>query len=214
MQTQSTAFPARSVEPFCATPNRSEEILLELPQALLVLLPDRSLVFANASAEDLLTDGFAREIDGRLTRIGQLDAPLIEDLLRRTGAGHGTQAGLWFREMQAGWVSASRVPPAITGNTDWPPESVLLLIHLDEPKLTQPARVEALCERCGLTPTERYVLLLLADGMVPQEIARQLAVQVCTIRTHIRNLLGKTRWPSLMHLVRQVGSTAPLEGCM
>jgi DNA-binding NarL/FixJ family response regulator len=65
-----------------------------------------------------------------------------------------------------------------------------------------------------LTRTERYVLLLLADGMAAQDVARQLALLVSTIRTHIRNLLGKTRSPSLMQLVRQLGSTTPPAACM
>lgn len=214
MLTHSTAFPINTFKPFCALPNRSEQILLELPQALLVLLPDRQLVFANEKAESLLASGYARDIHRRLISIGQLRAPLIEDLLRLAQYGHGARAGLWFPKLQTGWLNASRVPPGITSSTDWPPDSLLLLIHLDEPKLTQPARIDALCQQCGLTRTERYVLLLLADGMAAQDIARQLVLQISTVRTHIRNLLSKTHSPSLMQLVRQVGSTDQLEACL
>lgn len=222
MLTTTTAFRAEPLPPptsFTAfTPfkaphsaaNRAEQVLLELPQALLVLQADRQLLFANENATELLARGHGRVQEGRLMAVGQLAAPFLEDLLEHARDGHRAETGLWFREWQTGWLSVSRVPPGITRSADWPADSLLLLIHLDEPKLTQPARIDALCQQCGLTRTERYVLLLLADGMPAQDIARQLAVQVSTIRTHIRNLLGKTCTPSLMQLVRQVGSTQPL----
>lgn len=193
--------------------NRAEQILLELPQALLVLRPDRRLVFTNAKAEQLLHSGHAQDSGGRLMAVGQLTALAIEDLLHAAQLGHAAQAGLWFPTLQTGWLSVSRVPSGIANSTDWPLDSLLLLVHLDEPKLTQPARIDALCQQSGLTQTERYVLLLLADGMAAQDIARQLALQISTIRTHIRNLLGKTRSPSLMQLVRWLGSTQAPEAC-
>jgi len=213
MQTHSTVSTSGTLKPAFSAANRPEQILLDLPQALLVLLPDRRLLFANSSAEVLLVNGYARDIGGRLMSIGQLSARFLEDLLRRALDGHGAQAGVWFPELQTGWLSASRMPFGISNSTGWPADSMLLLIHLDEPKLTQQARIDALCQQCGLTRAERYVLLLLADGMAAQDVARQLALQVSTIRTHIRNLLGKTRSPSLMQLVRQLGSTAPLSVC-
>ena len=211
MLTTSIPVSVRSFQSAGAVPNRSEQILLELPQALMVLRPDCQLVFANANARALLESGRAHDLEGRLIGIGQLGASPLEALLRRAQEGNGARVGLWFPAMRTGWLSASPVPTSITGSADWPSDSLLLLVHLDEPGLSQPARIEALCQRCGLTRTERYVLLLLADGMVAQEIARQLALRISTVRTHIRNLLGKTRSPSLMQLVRQVGSTEPLE---
>lgn len=42
-----------------------------------------------------------------------------------------------------------------------------------------------------LTPREREVLLLLADGMQPEEIAGKLFIEVTTVRTHIYRLRGK-----------------------
>jgi DNA-binding CsgD family transcriptional regulator len=213
MLTYSTDHPESTFRPFFAQPNLTEQILLDLPQAILVLLPSRKLVFANANAEVLLARGLARDGHGCLTKLGQLGATPIDELLRRAHDGRGTQIGLWFPNMQTGWLNASRIPSGIASGADWPQESLLLLIHLDEPKLSQPARIDALCERHGLTRTERYVLLLLADGMPAQDIARQLALRISTVRTHVRSLLGKTGLPSLMQLVRQVGSTEPLEAC-
>lgn len=43
----------------------------------------------------------------------------------------------------------------------------------------------------SLTPREREVLLLLADGLQPEEIAGKLFIGVTTVRTHIYRLRGK-----------------------
>jgi DNA-binding NarL/FixJ family response regulator len=42
-----------------------------------------------------------------------------------------------------------------------------------------------------LTPREREVLLLLAEGMQPEDIADKLYIGVTTVRTHIYRLRGK-----------------------
>jgi DNA-binding NarL/FixJ family response regulator len=42
-----------------------------------------------------------------------------------------------------------------------------------------------------LTPREREVLLLLAQGMQPEDIAIKLFIEVTTVRTHIYRLRGK-----------------------
>ncbi|WP_225101004.1 response regulator transcription factor [Streptomyces sp. CoH27] len=44
----------------------------------------------------------------------------------------------------------------------------------------------------GLTTRETEVLLLIADGLSNQEIARRLHVSTATVKTHINNLFAKT----------------------
>ncbi|MFJ9247329.1 response regulator [Streptomyces sp. NPDC101776] len=44
----------------------------------------------------------------------------------------------------------------------------------------------------GLTARETEVLLLIADGLTNQEIARKLHVSTATVKTHINNLFAKT----------------------
>ncbi|MFD7706048.1 response regulator [Streptomyces sp. NPDC059785] len=61
-----------------------------------------------------------------------------------------------------------------------------LLERLSEP---EPAVVEEAPD--GLTAREAEVLVLIADGLSNQEIARRLHVSTATVKTHINNLFAK-----------------------
>ncbi len=51
-----------------------------------------------------------------------------------------------------------------------------------------------------LTPRQREVLTLLADGATDQEIARQFHTSVSTVQSHVQNLLLKTRTQTRLQL--------------
>lgn len=54
----------------------------------------------------------------------------------------------------------------------------------------------------GLSPREREVLQLLAEGASARRIARQLHISVKTVETHRRNILAKLELDSVADLVR------------
>ncbi|MFF1544863.1 response regulator [Streptomyces sp. NPDC058291] len=56
-----------------------------------------------------------------------------------------------------------------------------------EPEPAEPAVVPD-----GLTTREAEVLVLIADGLSNQEIARRLSVSTATVKTHINNMFTKT----------------------
>jgi DNA-binding NarL/FixJ family response regulator len=64
-----------------------------------------------------------------------------------------------------------------------------LLERLSEPAPQQAPPAEA---PDGLTARETEVLLLIAEGLSNQEIARKLHVSTATVKTHINNLFAKT----------------------
>jgi DNA-binding NarL/FixJ family response regulator len=63
-----------------------------------------------------------------------------------------------------------------------------LLERLSQPD-PKPAAAEA---PDGLTARETEVLVLIAEGLTNQEIARRLHVSTATVKTHINNLFAKT----------------------
>jgi DNA-binding CsgD family transcriptional regulator len=191
-----------------ASKSRVEQVLAGLPHPLMVLRADRRLVFGNPGAERLFADGLASQSSQHLMSLGQLNASRLEGLLRLAGGDTPARAGLWFSPgLRTGWMSVSS---AGATQGEWPDGALLLMVHLDQPDLAQGARIDALCQQCRLTPTERYVLMLLADGLSVEAAAQQLGLKLSTLRTHVRNLLGKTQAPSLMQLLRWLGSAAPL----
>ena len=187
---------------------RPREVLGALPQPLLVLRPDGRLLFSNAGAEPLLAGALEA---GRLMGLGQLSAAQLGELLARACAGSPSRTGLWFMPTLAtGWLHAARLAPAIAHAADWPEDSVLVSVHLDQPDLTQAARIDVLTRQCRLSRAERHVLLLLADGEPVEAVARHLSLRVSTVRTHVRGLLGKTQASSLMQMLRWTGSAQAL----
>ncbi|MFE5401451.1 response regulator [Streptomyces sp. NPDC056580] len=60
-------------------------------------------------------------------------------------------------------------------------------------RLSEPAPAAAVTEAPdGLTAREAEVLVLIAEGLTNQEIARRLHVSTATVKTHINNLFAKT----------------------
>lgn len=187
------------------------EVLDALPQPLLVALPDRRVLFANPSAERLLAEGLWQARADHLMAIGQLDAQRLAETLTMAAAGSSSRTGLWFTpHLSTGWLQVSPLAGSIARASGWPTHALLLVIHLDQPALTQAARIEAITRQCRLSPAERHVLLLLADGEPVEAASRHLGLCVSTVRSHVRSLLGKTQAPSLMQLLRWAGSARTL----
>lgn len=74
---------------------------------------------------------------------------------------------------------------------------LLLLISIKIQPQHDPARPES-----KFTPAEQRVAALIAEGLPPREIARQLALSVHTVRSHLKRLLAKTGVHSQAALVR------------
>ncbi|WP_329320825.1 MULTISPECIES: response regulator transcription factor [unclassified Streptomyces] len=82
------------------------------------------------------------------------------------------------------------VESVLSGNAGLSPSvQRRLLERLSQPEAPSPAPVEP---PDGLTARETEVLLLIAEGLTNQEIARKLHVSTATVKTHINNLFAKT----------------------
>jgi len=206
---QAIATPAAASPHFSFDANSllPETMLCALPLPLMVMLADRSITFINDAAQLLAAEGLIRVRDGRLWQLGQLEAEPLDKLLSMAACGSASRKELWFSPSLAiGWLHLAPLSAPIQHVAHWPEQSLLLAVHLDQPALTQAARIDALTRRFRLTRAERHVLLLLADGEPVEATSRHLGLSVSTVRTHVRNLLGKTQSASLMQLLRWTGS--------
>ncbi len=85
-------------------------------------------------------------------------------------------------------------------------ERPLVLATLFDPRTMRELDPFALGDIFGMTPTEGRVAALLAQGLTAQVIADQLGNSICTVRTHLRNVmrkLGAVRQADAVRLLRQ-----------
>lgn len=183
-----------------------------LPQAVLLAQEDRAVLASNPVARRLIDEGSIRLSEGRLTVLGQIGVLQLSRLLAQAASGGALDCAIWFeRSLATGQLHLSRSRHHLTDLPGFPSSNpVLLVVQVDQPALTQCARIDALAQKCRFSPTERHVLMLLADGMTVELAARHLSLQLSTVRSHVRNLLGKSQAPSLMQLLRWTGSAQAL----
>ncbi len=76
------------------------------------------------------------------------------------------------------------------------------IVVTDRARLPQPALVDALASRCGLTPSERRVLEGIVNGQRVADIAERHGVSEGTVRTQLKAVFAKTQTHSQAELVR------------
>lgn len=178
-----------------------------LPAPMLVTTVDRRLLTQNGAARQLLAEGWVVQRSGYLMSVGQLEAHQLMPLLQNAARRNASKTPLWMPStLITGWLQVSPFLPGAPAADN----GLLLIVHLDQPRLAQTARIDALSHQYRLSQTERQVLLLLADGESVEAAATLLGVRVSTVRSHVRNLLGKTQAPTLMQLLRWTGSASAL----
>jgi two-component system, NarL family, response regulator DevR len=75
----------------------------------------------------------------------------------------------------------------------------------------QSARLAEAVERSGLTQREREVLGFMLQRLTNAQIANELFIELPTVKTHVRNILGKLGLRSRRDLFAPTGRTAPRE---
>src|SRR5438067_2317459 len=90
-----------------------------------------------------------------------------------------------------------------------PPEELMAAVravgnggeYLD-PRLRPLVLARSATERAGvLSPREREVLHLLADGMNGEQVAERLVISTETVRTHVRNAMAKLEANTRVHAI-------------
>jgi len=84
----------------------------------------------------------------------------------------------------------------------------LLLFGLNQVK--DPLAIQLYASACGLTPAETRVLLGLAEGLLPKQIASKHAVLLSTVRTQISSIRDKTGTRRLADLMQALVCLPPI----
>jgi DNA-binding CsgD family transcriptional regulator len=75
------------------------------------------------------------------------------------------------------------------------------ILFIDDPDRPVPAGISGLCRAFGLTPRETDIVLLLAAGQGPAEIAARLGISLGNVRGHLNRIFAKTGTGSQAQLV-------------
>jgi DNA-binding CsgD family transcriptional regulator len=137
-------------------------------------------------------------------------APASEaEQARMTRAVEGAHAGQWsLVRLGAGAASLSiAVFPLRHGERTSGPLA-LLLFGLSQSQ--EPLAIQLYAGSCGLTPAETRVLLGLAEGLVPKQIASKHDVLLSTVRTQISSIRDKTGTRRLSDLMQALVSLPPI----
>jgi len=131
------------------------------------------------------------------------------DHARLAKAVEGAHAGQWsLVRLGAGATTVSiAVFPLFHGERDTGPLA-LLLFGLNQNQ--EPLAIQLYAGSCGLTPAETRVLLGLAEGLVPKQIASKHEVLLSTVRTQISSIRDKTGTRRLGDLMQALVSLPPI----
>ena len=154
-----------------------------------IITPDGTTVSASADWSRLVRLLAMKAVDPRRAREeGQVVAEFLREVCRRLNKTDGSAADLVDLEYETPWgrfrVRAYRLPNPQPGR----PENVGLLIGRFEPRALALARGTGASK---LTPQQREVALLLAEGKSNQEIARSLALTFNTASYHVKQVFAR-----------------------
>jgi DNA-binding CsgD family transcriptional regulator len=74
-----------------------------------------------------------------------------------------------------------------------PSDQPMIFLSIRTQARTDDLAMEPLIEAFHLTPAQAKVVMGLASGLVPKEIARRMDVSTHTVRTHLRAVYGKLK---------------------
>lgn len=142
-------------------------------------------------------------------RLAVLAAPSEADQARLVKAVQGAHTGHWsLVRLGAGAAMLSIAVSPLFPNERSTGPLALLLFGLSQNK--EPLTIELYARSCGLTPAETRVLLGLAEGLVPKQIATKHEVLLSTVRTQISSIRDKTGTRRLGDLMQALVCLPPI----
>lgn len=177
-----------------------EAALEHMPQAIALLDSAGHILYANAQAESLFSQGTGPIAHKRrLTAADSRDAARIKEALSKCAQGEGVGLKLENPALGKSWA-ASFTPLRASAPGGEPGARILLLVaDLDR------APTHALpqfAQLYRLTPAETRVLQQLLEPRGTQDIAEALKISIKTLRIHLSNLFAKTGTANQRELVR------------
>ena len=205
---EGTVCPAPNVSRSATVWHWLAAALDELDYGILLLSNGLGTFYVNYAAKVELDGTHPLQLVGSMlhARLPQDAAPLRHAVDQASARGLRRLLTLGERQHQ---TSVSIVPLGDGG-----PAAGAVLIVLGKSAVCESLSMEGFARAHGLTCAETRVLIELARGTRPSDIACQLGVAISTIRTQIGSVRTKTGAPSIRALLRQLSVLPPLKGIL
>jgi DNA-binding CsgD family transcriptional regulator len=188
-----------------------EQAFDSLNRGVVLLQPDGRCFYYNDRAKRFLdmNDGLIQYRDGR---IGCQDAEAEADLYRALlmagktaqmkGSSPGDIIAVPRRSSALPW--SLMIAPIPASALDFGYSNGAVVVFIVDPEQKPVISVAGLRAVLGLTASEARVAIALAEGLSPEEIAKLHGNAILTVRTHLRNAMGKAGVSRLAELVALV----------
>ena len=165
-------------------------------QPLYALRAAGFVVHANGAGQALLADaGVMHTHNGQLLGVGNLTGATWTWALNFGLSGVHRPLPFWWLAhdgVRNGVVHIAPLAYTSPLSECWAAARLLMTVELEDSQQRKTARLAAAARRYGLTSTETSVLGHLRNGLSPEAVAGELAVQLSTVRSHVRHLMEKT----------------------
>lgn len=165
------------------------------------------VAFANrAAVRECTRLALMRIEDAQVAVLALADAAARSRLADAVAAAHGGQWSMVRLGSGATALSIAVFPLCPRERSTGP--LALLLFGLSGKH--EPLAIQLYAKSCGLTPAETRVLLGLAEGLVPKQIATRNDVLLSTVRTQISSIRDKTGTRRLADLMQALVTLPPI----
>ena len=185
-------------------------MLDEVDYGLMLVTPSGGLRYANQLAlRSLAGHGWLRLTEGRVGAAKSAEQTLMRAALGE--AARGLRRLLSFKS--GGQSSSVAVLPMSADDADESGEPLVMLVLGKQPA-NENLTLEFFARTQKLTAAESTVLHGLCGGLQPKEIARQVGVQISTVRSQIGSIRIKTESTSIRDLINKVAALPPITPAM
>jgi DNA-binding CsgD family transcriptional regulator len=185
----------RSLEERIAT---LEATLENLSTGVIFLDAQRRILHANRAAEEIFArTGKLLTTPAMLWGAGRIESQRLAKIIDESSG------AITLVRRETGWPLAVRAlrMPAVDGLATPARRTTTTILFINDPSRLVSGGVSGLCAAFGLTPRETDIVVLLAAGKGPAEVAATLGISLGNVRGHLSRIFGKTGTATQAQLV-------------
>ena len=183
-----------------------ETSLDDLSTGVIFLDAHRRVLHANSAAEEIFArTGKLLTTPATLWGGGGIESRRLASIIEESSG------AVTLVRRETAWPLAVRAlrMPMVEGMVNPAHRKTSTILFINDPSGPVSSGMSGLCRAFGLTPRETDIVMLLAAGVGPGEIAARLGISLGNVRGHLNRVFGKTGTGSQAQLVALCLSAIP-----